>query len=377
MGNLAADAVTRSRLTDGANAGTFADQRNTMYDGLYAPVADDPNHWVPLHVPTGVRTGARGVPTLDPDEPASYVVQSFLTPQWGSVMPFALTSGDQFRPPPPPQLGSDDPYVDALGQRMSNDQAFREQTAEILELSGSLDDRKKVIAEFWADGPHTWTPPGHWVQIAVGVALRDDHGVDEDLCMFLALTGALLDAGIAAWDAKRVYDLVRPATAIPDLYGGSRVRAWGGPDLGTQSIDGGRWRPYQSATFVTPPFAEYVSGHSAFSRAAAEVLTGYTGSDVMYDGVTYLGRDYDGDGSEDLLGQHIAVPGTLEFEHGPSSVVVLRWRTFKDASDQAGISRRYGGIHFQDADLRGRKMGRRVGRQALAHARELWDPRLR
>jgi hypothetical protein len=372
VGRIAADAVIRSRLTDGSNAGSFADEPSTTFPTPYQPSIGDPNHWQPLHVPTGTSVDKHGTPTWTPDDPASFTIQSFVTPQWGAVTPFALTSGRQFRPPGPPQYGSQVPYVDALGTVTTNDAAFRAQTAELLRISGSLTDEQKVIAEFWADGPHTWTPPGHWMQIAIGVSLRDHHDIEQDACMFMALTGALLDAGIAAWDAKRAYDYVRPATSIPFLYGGRRVLAWAGPDAGARLIDGSEWRPYQSATFVTPPFAEYVSGHSTFSAAAAEVLSDYAGSDRMFDGVTRLGRDYDGDGVEDFMGQHIAVPGTLRFEHGPSDTVVLRWETFGQASDQAGISRRYGGIHFQDADLRGRTMGREIGKQAILRASQLW-----
>ena len=261
-----------------------------------------------------------------------------------------------------------------MGQISTNDQAFRDQTAEVLRHSSELDDERKVIAEFWADGPHTWTPPGHWVQIAIGVSLRDRHGIDEDVCMYMALAGALFDAGIAAWDAKRAHDFVRPVTAIAHLYEGQQVHAWRGPDLGQGFIDGADWQPYQSTTFVTPPFAEYVSGHSAFSAAAAEVLTGYTGSNRMYDGWTRLGRDYDGDGGPDLFGRHIAIPGSLQFENGPTERVILRWHSFQDAADQAGISRLYGGIHFQDGDRRGRELGREVGRLALERARSLWGP---
>ena len=375
VGNLAADAVIRARLADASNAGTFADLSSATYPQQYQPAAGgDPNRWVPLVVPTGAVVDGNGLPVWSRDDPSSFETQTFLTPHWGAVTPFALTAGDQFRPAPPPRLGSDAPYVDAQGGTSTNDEAFRAQAAEVLALSGELDDRHKVIAEFWADGPHSWTPPGHWVQLAVGVSLRDRHTLEQDICMFLALGGALLDAGIAAWDAKRAYDYVRPATAIPYLYGGSRVRAWAGPNLGTRDIDASEWRPYQAATFVTPPFAEYVSGHSTFSRAAAEVLTGYTGSERMYDGRTLLGRDYDGDGVEDLFGQHIAAPGTLAFETGPSSTVALRWQTFREAADEAGVSRLYGGIHFQDADLRGRVLGSEVGRRALEHARALWDP---
>ena len=375
IGNLAAESCIRTRLTDGSNAGTFKDTTSATWPEPYAAVpALDPNHWVPLHVPTGRLVDSHGTPIWSENDPDSFTLQTFVTPHWGAVTPFALPSGDALRPPAPPQLGSDEPYTDALGQVMSNDEAYRRQAAEILRYSGGLTDRQKVIAEFWADGPHTWTPPGHWVQLAIGVSLRDHHGTDDDARMFMALSGALLDAGIAAWDAKRAYDYVRPATAIPYLHAGEMVKAWGGPDQGTQFIDGSLWRPYQSATFVTPPFAEYVSGHSTFSRAAAEVLTAFTGSELMFDGATRLGRDYDGDGAEDLLGQHIAVPGSMKFERGPAATVTLRWRTFRDASAEAAISRRFGGIHFQDADLRGREMGRIAGQRAFALARAMWGP---
>jgi hypothetical protein len=375
VGNVAAERVIRTRSRPGANAFDFSDTASLSFPESYRPVAGfDANHWRPLLVPTGMLRDARGIPMVRVDDPASYERQEFLTPHWGSVMPFALERGDQFRPPAPPVLGSLQPYVDATGRPMTNDAAYRRQTAEVLWHSSVLDDERKVIAEFWADGPHTWTPPGHWVQLAIGVSLRDGHSLDQDVCMYMALAGALLEAGIAAWDAKRAHDYVRPVTAIQHLYGDRSVHAWRGPDQGQGAIPGSTWQPYQSATFVTPPFAEYVSGHSAFSAAAAEVLAGYTGSERMYDGRTPLGRDYDGDGTEDLFGRHVAEPGSLAFETGPSERVVLQWDTFQEAADEAGVSRRYGGIHFQDGDLRGRDLGRSVGRQALKHARVLWDP---
>ena len=129
------------------------------------------------------------------------------------------------------------------------------------------------------------------------------------------------------------------------------MQAWGGPYLGTQTIDGGTWQPYQAATFVTPAFPEYVSGHSAFSAAAAEVLKRFTGSDRL--GASYTQR-----------------AGTSRFEAGavPKSDVTLSWATFTEAADQAGLSRRYGGIHFQDGDLMGRMVGRQVGAQVWTKA---------
>ena len=379
IGQMVADRVIAHRLSDGSNAGNgFAEITSATYPTPYEPRGGgetvDPNRWTPLSVPTGTLVDSHGNPIVDHSDPASYRDQRYLTPHWGAVEPFALTSGDQFRPSPPPLLGSSEPYVDALGAVMTNDEAYRSQAAELLEISGHLDDDDRVSAEFWADGPHSWTPPGHWIQLAIGVSLRDHHSLDEDIRMFMALSGGLLDAGIAAWDAKREFDYVRPATGVPYLYHGEQVTAWAGPNLGIQIIDGDDWRPYQSPTFVTPPFAEYVSGHSTFSRSAAEILTAFTGSPQMYDGATLLGRDYDGDGEEDLLGRHVASPGSLTIEAGPDQTVVLEWDTFRDAADEAGYSRRYGGIHFQDGDLRARAMGAQIGVQAYERAELWWNP---
>lgn len=388
IGNLMADAAIASRLADGANApGGFAQITSATFPTLYEPVNSpdpdapnapggatyDPNRWQPLRVPTGTRTDDDGNPIVVDDDPASYRDQRFLSPHWGAVRPFALSSGSQFLPPAPPQLGSAEPYVDVLGNVSTNDQAFRDQSMEILETSAQLDDRQKVIAEFWADGPRTWTPPGHWNQLAQGLSMRDQHSLDDDVKMYFALNGALHDAAIAAWDAKRRYDFVRPISAIRDLFFGQQIAAWGGPNQGTQMIPGETWQPYQALDFVTPPFAEYVSGHSTFSRSSREVLLAFTGSDLLYDGVTTIGEDYDGDGVEDLLGQHVVVPGNLMFENGPAEAIVLQWPTMLEASDEAGFSRRYGGIHFQDGDLWGRDMGRQIGQQAYARAEAWWS----
>jgi len=151
------------------------------------------------------------------------------------------------------------------------------------------------------------------------------------------------------------------------------VEAWGGPNRGTQLILGETWRPYQDLTYVTPQFPEYVSGHSTFSAAAAVVLTEFTGSNRFYDGVTMINADFNQDGIPDMLGQHIATVGSNRFESSPSDVVVLQWETSQDAADEAGISRLCGGIHFQDADLQGRKLGRRVGEEAYRQAESCWN----
>lgn len=384
-GQMEAEAIIEAVNTffddDGSGSG-FVDRGTHEYGAPYRPTnsanpsddnaiggdAFDPNRWTPLRVPTGTLE-EDGVLIVNPSDDRSYQDQSFITPHWGSVRTFALASGDAVRPPAPPQLGSSEPYTDGVGATSTNDEAFRAQVAEVLAVSAALTIEERVSAEYWADGPRSETPPGHWNQIAHGVVIRENMGLADELAFYLALNGALHDAAIAAWDAKRVYDYVRPITAIRTLYAGMQVTSWafGG---GTSEIDGSDWMPYQAQDFITPAFAEYVSGHSTFSGAAAEVFRRITGSDVFYDGTTRTGQDIDGDGEEDLLGQHVI--DHLDFDPElTTEPVVLTWPTFSDAAADAGRSRIYGGIHFQDGDLRGREMGRAIGEAAVERVNAL------
>jgi len=388
IGLTAAQAVIAEGQNDGSNAANnFSQVTSEMYPEPYAavnsddPSADnsagnpgfDPSRWVPLRVPNGNKKDAAGNAILDHNDPSTYSTQGFLTPHWGAVTPFALTSGDQFRPPAPPQAGSDEPYTDGLGNESTHDTAYNEQVDAVLAASANLTDTHKVIAEYWADGPRSETPPGHWNALAHGISERDRHSLDDDVKLYFALNGALYDAGISAWDAKRVYDYVRPVSAIRNKYAGQMVEAWGGPNRGTVMISGEEWLPYQALTFVTPPFAEFVSGHSTFSRSAAEVLALFTGSNKFYDGKTRVNEDFNRDGIKDFLGQHIIGVGGNMFESTPTSVITLSWPTFQDAADEAGLSRIYGGIHFQDGDHRGRAMGAQIGPQAFQKAQAYWN----
>lgn len=316
VGNLAARAVLAARHHDGANQLGDLTPSGVPYADYtgYLPANDpfvltDPNRWQPL-------LQSDGRP------------QRFLVPQWGRVVPFALTSSAQFRPRAPAPYGTGE-YV--------------QQAADLVAASAALDDRMKAIAVYWADGPATETPPGHWMLIAQAVSARDGHSLDDDVKLFFALGNALLDASIAAWECKIAYDYIRPQSAIQWLFSGQQIRAWGGPGRGTETIDGSAWRSY----IPTPPFAEHVSGHSTFSAAAAEVLRRFTRSDRMEMSVTIP------------AGSSPIEPGLA-----PQSDVTLTWRTFSDAADEAGLSRRYAGIHFENGDLQGRMLGRRAGAQA-------------
>jgi hypothetical protein len=235
------------------------------------------------------------------------------------------------------------------------------QAEGLIAVNAALTDEQKTIAQYWADGPRSETPPGHWNLFAQFVARRDrhgpdEHGVDLDVKLFFALTNGIFDAGICAWDNKRAFDSVRPITAIRYAFQGQTIRGWGGPFQGTREIDGAQWLPYQAPTFPTPPFAEYSSGHSNFSAAGAEILQAFTRSERFGAPVTIA-------------------TGASKFEPGatPASDVTLSWRTFRDAADQAGLSRRYGGIHFTQGDLDARATGRQAGQLAWARAQDYWS----
>ncbi len=329
VGQVAAEAVLAFRHLDGANqlAG-YADY--TGYEPINAPLDPampgvgslvDPERWQPL-----VHDG---------------VVQKWIVPHWEHVIPFALTSGDQFLPAAPAGIKSGE---------------WHRQVQEVINIQVRLSDRQKVIAEYWADGPLSEFPPGHWCTIAQYVSRRDGHSLDDDVKMFFLVANAVFDASIAAWTAKIRYDYVRPITAIRYLKQGKKIRAWAGPGKGTQVIDGNTWIPYQVPTFRTPPFAEYVSGHSTFSAAAAAVLRHFTGSDAY------------GDCQTVPEGWSRTEPGLV-----PARPVTLCWRTFTEAAEEAGISRLYGGIHFRQGNLEGQRIGRLVGEQVWTTARKYFD----
>ncbi len=231
-----------------------------------------------------------------------------LLPHWGSVKPFALSSGDQFRAPPPPALDS---------------ARYADQYNEVKSLGGAASTTRTQdqteIALFWADGAGTYTPPGHWNEIAAEILMKDKAGLEESADLFATLNIALADAGIAAWDTKYAYNLWRPVTAITQ----------GDTDGNPMTQGDVNWKPL----IATPPFPEYVSGHSTFSGAAAEVLIEFLGDLAFSSMSVSLNRSFD---------------------------------SFTEALGEAGMSRIYGGIHFQEANLAGQNIGRSVGQNALA-----------
>ena len=457
LGNRIAGHVISSTLDDGSleaqgyKTRDYVAVNEPMVVQLPGTHMDAPNRWQPLALEVSYTQNGQLLP-IGPQE--------FIGPHWGDVTSFALP--EPAAPGLPIDPG-DPPYL----HDAATDAEFKEKAVEVARFSSLLDPRDgvmvdispatwgnaplgtndmsgyevnpltnlpyqpvevpradfgRVLAEFWADGPDSETPPGHWNTLANAVA--DSPGfarriggrgeevdpLEWDVKLYLALNGAVHDAAIAAWGAKGHYDYVRPISmirwmgglgqssdpALPswhpdglplidgevelitadssargerhehlaDHVGEIAIWAWSGNPGDTETDLGGvdwiraiEWVPYQLSTFVTPSFAGYVSGHSTFSRAAAEVLTEMTGSPYFPGG----------------LGTWTVPAGSLEFELGPSVDVPLQWATYFDAADQAGISRLYGGIHVEVDDLNGRVMGAQCGKSAWTTAGRYWD----
>ncbi len=457
LGNRIANTILTATVDDGSN------EAAGYVDSSYAPVnpplvvassgtvMNDPNRWQPLELE--VMVAQNGMPL---DE----TVQTFVGSQWGDVTPFALDrstgDGPPLDPGAPPTLGDPDTdqlfkdaavAVIAAGATLDPDSArtidnspaamgntplggYDSRGHELNPVTGApyepnvvaLGDYGRVVAEFWADGPASETPPGHWNAIANTVtdSLADEfrigadgptvEALEWDVKLYLSLNGAMHDAAIAAWASKRHYDYARPISmirymggrgqssdpdgpsfhpdglpleaglvevvtaassaagqpheALAEHVGEVAVRSWvGAPDDPEAEVAGVDWMlavdwvPYQRPTFVTPAFAGYVSGHSTFSRAGAEVLTAMTGSEFFPGG----------------LGTWTVPAGSLEFEAGPGEDITLQWATFADAADEAAGSRIYGGIHVWADDLRGREIGYEAGTRAWARAQEFFD----
>ena len=455
VGNRIGAAVIAYGLADGSNeANGYKSDYKPVNAALVVKdpgtVMADPNRWQPLQLEHMI--SQNGIPITNGTQQA-------IGPAWGHVKPFAIPDGGAdgvpIDPGPQPRLG--DP---------ATDQAFKDQVVEVIRDSSLLDptltttmdvspatrggndlgtndgrghpvnqvtgqpyvpeivktgDFTRALTEFWADGPKSETPPGHWNVIAnatsdaLGTNLRiggTGPTVDRlqwDVKLYLALNGSVHDAAVAAWGLKGHYDGTRPISMIRYMgakgqssdpngpaydpaglplvdglitvvtqansapgqplaalaahVGEVAIRAWQGNPKDPKTGQGGvgwilatKWVPYQLPTFVTPSFQGYISGHSTFSRAAAEVMTGFTGSEWFPGG----------------LSEWDVKAGELKVEQGPSAGIVLQWGTYYDAADQAGQSRLFGGIHVQADDFTGRIVGSTCGKDAWALAQRYY-----
>lgn len=324
IGNLAAKAVIEKRRHDGSNQyGDLGDSNGRPYYNYanYKPVNDvennvDINRWQPKYFADG--KGGRFAPEC-------------LTPHWDKVTPIALKSGDQFRPGPPPMVGS---------------KQLEEEVKEVIELQANLTNEEKALVEFMRDGPQSVQQAGHWLKFAQDVSRRDDHNLDQDVKMYFLNQVVAMDAFIASWDSKMYYDFARPFALVHKYYDEQKIKAWGGPDKGMVEMKGNQWRPYSPDTFLCPPFPSYTSGHSTISGGCAEALRLFTGSDEFGESVELI-------------------PGSMTEPNNLGEKVTLQFPTFTETAEMAGQSRVLGGYHIQADNVAGLKLGRDVAAEAF------------
>ncbi|MBX7165604.1 MAG: FG-GAP-like repeat-containing protein [Pirellulales bacterium] len=453
LGNRIAQTIIEFGMNDGSlQANNYADPTYTPVNPALGVLVSgtevvDPNRWQPLAfeelvLQNGIVVGAS--------------TQKFVGSQWKDVIPFSFERGQFIDPGPPPQLNTPsaaqykaealdviraasilDPsfsttidispgvfHNNTLGTNDGTGYGLNPVTGQPYAPNVvKLGDYGRVLAEFWADGPQSETPPGHWNVIAndvtdtlapadkriggVGAPVDD---LEWDVKLYFSLNAGMHDAAVSAWGLKRVYDSTRPITMIRYLAGlgqssdpqqpsynpdgiplepglvevitsdttqpGERHAQLAGhegeiaihtyqgppddpdaPPAGVGWILAADWLPYQRPTFVTPPFAGYVSGHSTYSRSGAEIMTDFTGSPYFPGGLFeyHMNTDF------------------LSFETGPSQPVTLQWASYYDASDEAGISRIYGGIHIPADDFTGRIIGSQVGNSVYALATQYFS----
>jgi hypothetical protein len=338
VGNLAAQAVVDYRRHDGANQ--FGDevgssgQPHSDYT-YYSPVnpgaeIEDPDRWQPIPFSDG-KGG-----TFSP---------GFLTPHWYRVKTLMLARSDQFRPGPPPKVGS---------------AQLKKEVDEVIAFNASLSLEQRAIVEFMRDGPRSTGQSGHWLRFAQDVSRRDRYGIDQDVKLFFAIGGVSFDAFVACWEAKRFYDSSRPWTLVRHYYKGEKIKGWAGPGLGVlTTLPAEKWHPYSPATFVTPPFPAYPSGHSTVSAAAARTLELFTGSDRLEVICKHEAGSLTGE-TGIPPGKILGVDGTLLRDAPSSAIVGLACPSFSATAAMAGISRVMGGYHIQADNVEGLALGRKV-----------------
>jgi hypothetical protein len=289
VGEEAAQHMLTGRAHDGSN------QLGDLHPGAYS----DYTGYTPVNSATTM---------VDPDHWQPLPYQSCMTPFWGKVKPFALKTGDQFRPAAPPSVFS---------------AQMQAEMQELIDLNANLTPEQIRICEYWGDNSRV-----PWVRFAEMLAYRQGFSLSQEIRLFRALGVALHDAMVATWDAKMTYDFARPVSAIRTLFKQRTLNNW--TAKGVVQVAGANWTPY----LYTPPFPEYVSAHSVSGHAAAVVLAHFAG-------------------------------GPFRFSQKASPAVTLYWDSFADAAAQAGYSRRLAGIHFLHGDLNGRTLGTKIGRKVL------------
>jgi len=349
VGNTAAAALIEYRRHDGANQhGDEAGSNREPYSDytFYVPRNPidrivDPDHW-------------QQIPFVDAN--GKTIWPSFLTPHWYRVKPFALERSDQFRPGPPPMIGS---------------RELKRDVDELVAANGNLSLEQKAIVEFMRDGPRSTGQSGHWLRFAADVSRRDKHTLDQDVKLFFAIGNIVFDAFISSWETKRYYDTSRPWSLVRHYYKGQKLVGYLGSCKGVGTMPAEQWHPYSPDSFVTPPFPGYTSGHAMASGAASRMLALVTGSDRLE---TLVIRK-----AGELTEPHCSVSQMQAREGAPANTlrddreVRLKLPTFSSAAELAARSRMLGGYHIATDNNVGLKVGRQIAEYSWPKYKAYFD----
>jgi hypothetical protein len=270
----------------------------------------------------------------------------YATPTWNNVTSTCLTVQDE-----------QDLSSLAAPIFPSTPEARYTDLSDLLQKTATMTDYDKLTAEWWAGGPTTSTPPGilmwYWKNYMATYNIADTQGIRVFMLSGLQVAIGLFESGRVAWGQKLLYTQARPIQDIRRLWRGQTVIGYNG-----QGVSGEAWLPYQEATFVTPPFPDFVSGHSTYSAVFANTMAQWFGDNIRTDGLVTM---------TDLnlvtpvqLGVQTQPFGTIVFPQGssgiqqgivPTQATTLSFTTWSGLAQSAGISRQYGGIHCMSAHL--------------------------
>ena len=319
LGNKIAAAIADFRHHDGSNqCGDEIGSNGKPYS--------DYTYYKPFNPEDKILHPDRWQPIPFSDGKGGTVKPGFLTPHWYRVKTFALKSPAQFRPGPP---------------LSDNSEQLIKETQECIECNANLTVEQKAIVEFMRDGPRSTGQSGHWLKFAQEVSRRDKNDIDRDVKLYFCVANVAMDAFISCWETKRFYDTSRPYWYARYFFKDKDIKGWGGPGKGTVEMKGQDWRPFSPATFITPPFPGYTSGHATVSGACAKILERFTGDDKFGISVTRNA-------------------GELT-EPENTTKVVLQLPTFSATAEMAALSRMLGGYHIRTDNETGLKTGRAIG----------------
>jgi hypothetical protein len=311
---------------------------------------------------TYIDTSSSGLPVLaDPDSWTALKVngsnKNYLTPEWGSVR--GVVGDEEFT-----QL------LEIADRYFPTTENWDKETKDVLDLSKNLTDRQKMAAEFWAGGPGSVTPPGFWFVFSYGICLSNNFTVQDEIKLYTLLGMGVFQASICAWKLKRNHLQARPIQRIRYLYDPSEEN----------------WLPYQESNFVTPPFPDFVSGHSTFSATASRIIYQIIKKNsidlrgvVLESSLLKLLNPIlfaETDNTQFNMCQINILPGSSTIDTKtttPRSGCALEWSNLDQMADEAGLSRIYGGIHYESSNQGGLSLGRELANMLCNNYRYILD----